>query len=359
MKRRILFILLILCTFQTKAQEIKVKSIVWEQNDLTARTDPRLSVDGQACALIRIVVPMVKNIQFSNTLMIGDQEYIPGEYKVWVYPGAKKLKFRHENYPSGDIVFADYLKDDQGLPIAIEGKCVYRIELEVPTIATTFEELIDIAHEYSRNYPEHTESSYYLAGVTAYDQAIGHNDCPQAERDAIYEERNRLAAIRKTAYFRERSDTLARKAEAEKGFESDETYKYLSGEYKFISKLVEEHPEVPGFGTIMEEVRQRLLKHPKASDVVRQEVTMQRQQITGRVSFKNEYEAIPFNTLNVYASPTSKIDSKNCRLIGHVKADGTFIIVIPDDMKYIFVDGEKKNAHLVSPSDTTLDIIIH
>lgn len=359
MKKCFLFFLLLIGILQVSAQEIKVVSIKLMQSDLTARTDPRMSADGQACALIRIVVPMVKNIQFSNTLMIGDQEYIPGEYKVWVYPGTKKLKFRHENYPSGEIVFADYLKDEDGNPIPIEGKSVYRIELDVPTIATTFEELIDIAREYSRNYPEHTESSYYLAGVTAYDQAIGHNDCPQTERDAIYEERNRLAAIRKTSFFRERSDTLARKAEAEKGFESDETYKYLSGEYKFISKLVEEHPEVSGFGTIMEEVRQRLLKHPKASDIVRQEVTMQRQQITGRVSFKNEYEAIPFNTLNVYASATSKIDPKNCRLIGHVRANGTFTIVVPDDMKYIFVDGEKKNAHLVSPSDTTLDIIIH
>ena len=359
MKKSILFILLILCVFQTKAQEIKVKSIVWAQSDLSARTNPRMSADGQACALIRIVVPMVKNIQFSNTLMIGEQEYIPGEYKVWVYPGTKKLKFRHENYPSGEIIFADYLKDDQGSPIAIEGKCVYRIELDVPTIATTFDELIDIAREYSRNYPSHPESSYYLPAITAYDQAIGHNDCPQTERESILEERNRMAAIRKTAYFRERSDSLARKAEAEKGFESDEVYKYLSGEYKFISKLVEDYPEVPGFKPIMEEVYQRLIKHPRASETVKKEVTIQRQQITGRVSFKNEYEAIPFNTLNVYASATSKIDPKNCRLIGHVRANGTFTIVVPDDMKYIFVDGEKKNAHLVSPSDTTLDIIIH
>ena len=182
MKKCFLFFLLLIGILQVSAQEIKVVSIKLMQSDLTARTDPRMSADGQACALIRIVVPMVKNIQFSNTLMIGDQEYIPGEYKVWVYPGTKKLKFRHENYPSGEIVFADYLKDEDGNPIPIEGKSVYRIELDVPTIATTFEELIDIAREYSRNYPEHTESSYYLAGVTAYDQAIGHNDCPQTEQ---------------------------------------------------------------------------------------------------------------------------------------------------------------------------------
>ncbi|MBR1682265.1 MAG: hypothetical protein IJ767_01720 [Bacteroidaceae bacterium] len=359
MRKILLISLCLLAAGFTQAQEIKVKSITWLQNDLAARTHPRLSSDGKECALVRIAVPMVKEIQFSNSFMVGDQEYIPGEYKVWVYPGAKKLKFRHENFPSGEIIFADYLKDEAGNPIPIEGKNVYRIELDVPTIATTFEELIDIAREYSRNYREHTESSYYLAAVTAYDQAIGHNDCPQAERDAIYQERNRLAAIRKTAYFRERSDTLARKAEAEKGFESDDVYKYLSGEYKFISKLVEEYPEVGGFKPIQDEVHGRLVQHPKASDIVRQEVTVQRQQVTGHVSFKNEYEAIPFNSLSVYASPTAKIDRKNCRLIGRVRSDGTFTIVVPDDMKYIFVDGEKKQAHYVSPKDTDIHIVIH
>ncbi len=101
-----------LAVLSLSAQEIKVKSVEWLQNDITARTHPRKNDDGVECALIRIVVPMVKGIQFSNTFMVGKQEYIPGEYQVWVFPGAKKITFRHENFPSGDIVFADYLKDD-------------------------------------------------------------------------------------------------------------------------------------------------------------------------------------------------------------------------------------------------------
>lgn len=359
MHKSIVSLFMFLAVLSLSAQEIKVKSVEWLQNDITARTHPRKNDDGVECALIRIVVPMVKGIQFSNTFMVGKQEYIPGEYQVWVFPGAKKITFRHENFPSGDIVFADYLKDEDGHPIPIEGKNAYRIVLDVPTVATTYEELIDVAREYTRNYKDNTESSYYLAAVTAYDQAINHNDCPQDQREAVLNERNRMAAIRKTAYFRERTDTLARKAEAQKGFESDEVYKYLSGEYKFISQLVEEHPEVEGFKPIQEAVRERLVKHPKATEIVKQEVTVQRQQITGRVSYENEYEAQPFNTLNVYASPTSKIDRKRSRLIGKVRADGTFTIVVPDDMKYIFVDGEKKGAHYVSPTETSIYILIH
>lgn len=358
MKKSIISILIFLSALSQSAQEIKVKSIEWLQNDITARTHPRKNDDGVECALIRIVVPMVKGMQFSNTYMVGKQEYIPGEYQVWLFPGAKKLTFRHESFPIGEIVFADYLKDEDGTPIPIEGKNAYRITLDVPTIATTYEGLLEVAREYVNNYKSHTESSYYLAAVTAFDQAINHNDCPQDQREGILEERNRMASIRKTAYFRERTDTLARKAEAQYGFESDEVYKYLSGEYKFISQLVEEHSEVEGFRPIRDAVREKLVKHPKATETVKEEVVMHRQQVTGRVSYKSEYEAQPFNTLNVYASPTSKIDQKQSRLIGKVKADGTFTIVVPDDMKYIFVDGEKKEAHYISPTVTTIYIQI-
>lgn len=358
--RKLFFIVVLFAGYLTStAQEIKVKSMEVLQNDIYARTHPRTNDDGVECALIRIVVPMVKNIQFSNTYMVGQQEYIPGEYQVWVFPGTKKLKFNHENFPSGEIVFAEYLKDDEGNPIPIEGKTVYRVVLDVPTIATTFEELLEIASEYVVNYPIHTESSYYLAAVTAYDQAIGHNDCPPALRDSIFEVRNRMAAIRKTSYFREKTDTLARKAEAEKGFESDDVYKYLSGEYKFISQLVNEHPEITGFTPIKDAVYQRLSMHPKSKKAVEETVTVQRQQITGEVSFRNEYTARPFEQLNVYASATRSIDRKHCRLIGRVRADGTFTVVVPDDMKYIFVDGEKKDAHYITPDMTTISIVIH
>jgi len=354
-----LTVLLMAGFFTTSAQEIKVKSMELLLQDPTARINPRNNANGDACALVRIIVPMVKNIQFSNTYMLPEsQDYIPGEYRVWVFPGAKKLKFHHENFPAGEIVFADYLKDEQGKPIPIEGKNVYRITLDVPTVATTFEELIDIAREYKNNYTSHTESSYFLAAVTAYDQAIAHNDCPQAERDGIFEDRNHMAAIRKMTYFREKADTLVRKAEAEHGFKSEETYKLLSGEYNIANKLVTQYPEIEGFKEIQKQVHDRLVQHPMAQETVTTTITRQRQQITGRVSFKSEYVSVPFNTLRVYASPTSKINPKLSEVIGKVKADGTFQIVVPDDMKYIFVDGEKKEAHYISPDMETIDIVI-
>jgi len=346
MKRYITLIGVFIC-ISLNAQEIKVKSMELLQTDLSARTQTRLDINGNPCALVKVVVPSVEGMQFEGWV-IGEVQYKPGEYQVYVPAGAKKIQFRHPDYSPGEICFT----------LPIEGKCTYRVTLDVPTIATTYEELIDIAREYSRDYRDHTESSYYLAAITAYDQAIGHNDCPQTERDNIFEERNRLAAIRKLTYFREKADTLVHEAEAKHGFTSEETYKVLSGEYNIANKLVSQYPEIEGFKKIQQQVHDRLVQHPMAQEIVTTTVTKQRQQITGRVSFKNEYAAVPFNSLSIYASPTGKINPRQSELIGKVKADGTFQIVIPDDMKYIYVDGEKKDAHYISPDMETINIVI-
>ena len=346
MRGFITIISLFICVF-LDAQDIKVKSMELLPSDLTARTNPRMDGNNEPCALIKVVIPSVEGMQFEGWV-IGTVQYKPGEYQVYVPAGAKKIQFRHPDFTPGEIRFT----------LPIESKCTYRVTLDVPTIATSYEELIDIAREYSLNYRDHTESSYYLAAVTAYDQAIGHNDCPQTERDGIYEERNRMAAIRKLTYFREKADTLVHKAEAEHGFTSEDTYKVLSGEYNIANKLVSQYPEIEGFKVIQQQVHDRLVQHPMAQETVTTTVTKQRQQISGRVTFKNEYAAVPFNTLSVYALPTSKINPRQSELIGKVKADGTFQIVVPDDMKYIYVDGEKKDAHYITPDMETINIVL-
>ena len=346
MKEYTTIISLFICAF-LNAQEIKVKSMEPLPSDLTARTNPRMDANNEPCALVKVVIPSVEGMQFEGWV-VGNVQYKPGEYQVYVPAGAKKIQFRHPNYAPGEIRFT----------LPIEGKCTYRVMLDAPTIATTYEELIDIAREYSRNYRDHTESSYYLAAITAYDQAIGHNDCPQAEREKIFEERNHLAAIRKLTYYREKADSLVHKAEAEHGFTSEETYKVLSGEYNIANKLVSQYPEIEGFKKVQQQVHDRLVQHPMAQETVTTTVTKQRQKIKGHVSFKNEYAAVPFNTLSIYASPTSKINPRQSELIGKVKADGTFQIVVPDDMKFIYIDGEKKEAHYITPDMETIDIII-
>lgn len=127
MKKYILLIFSFLIAFLANAQEIKVKLMEYLPNDLAARTHPRPDVNGVNCALIRVVVPAVKDMKFDGWV-VGDCTYQPGEYQVYVPEGAKKIKFRHENYEPGEIVF--------NMPI--QSQCVYKVVLDIPDLSKIY-----------------------------------------------------------------------------------------------------------------------------------------------------------------------------------------------------------------------------
>ena len=121
MKRlRLLFVACCIVTF-CNAQEIKVKTIELLRTDISARTNPRLDGNDEPCALIKVIVPAVEGMQFGGWV-IGNIGYLPGEYHVYVPAGTKKITFRHPDYAPGEIRFT----------IPIEGKCTYRVTLDVP-----------------------------------------------------------------------------------------------------------------------------------------------------------------------------------------------------------------------------------
>lgn len=127
MKRFLLLILISHLAAVCWSQEIKVKFMEYLPNDLAARTHPRPDVNGVNCALIRVVVPAVKDMKFEGWV-IGDCTYQPGEYLVYVPEGTKKIKFRHESYEPGEIVF--------NMPI--ESQCVYKVVLDIPNLSKIY-----------------------------------------------------------------------------------------------------------------------------------------------------------------------------------------------------------------------------
>ena len=127
MKKYLLLLFSFFIVESADSQEIKVKLMEYLPNDLAARTHPRPDANGVNCALIRVVVPAVKGMQFDGWV-VGEYEYQPGEYQVYVPEGAKKIKFRHENYAPGEIVF--------NMPI--ESQCVYKVVLDIPDLGTIY-----------------------------------------------------------------------------------------------------------------------------------------------------------------------------------------------------------------------------
>ena len=169
-----------------------------------------------------------------------------------------------------------------------------------------------------------------------------------------------MASLRRNTYLIEAAEAKAKEYENKKGFECDEVYKYLSGELRFANRILQSHPEITGIMNIKERVLARLRSHPKGQNVVETTVTKQRETISGTISFKNEYMTIPFQNMRVFATTSSKIKDGQSRKIANVKTDGTYNAVKPDGMDplYIYVTGEKDDAHYVPKGTTTMDIIV-
>lgn len=114
-------VLTLFISLSVSAQEISVKSMELLSSDLTARTNPRLDGNDEPCALIKVIIPAVEGMSFEGWV-IGNIGYLPGEYQVYVPAGTKKITFRHPDFAPGEIRFT----------FPIEGRCTYRVVLEVP-----------------------------------------------------------------------------------------------------------------------------------------------------------------------------------------------------------------------------------
>ena len=218
----------------------------------------------------------------------------------------------------------------------------------------TFDELLSNAREYFDNYRQHYDYKYFDAANVAYDQAIAHDDCPFNLRDQLRLEKDTIAFLRKYTLYREKADTLARKAEAEKGFANEETYKALVGEHRFLGMLIKAHPDMSRFKEIDASIQARIQQHPSAKKTVTEEVVKQRQRVKGRVIIDNQYLTIKLNTISIYASPyyiIKKDDRARLKLLGKADAEGNFNVVMPEDMDYIITSAElqrKSEAHRVT-----------
>lgn len=100
------------------SQNYYVQNIVELTNDLTARRAAVKDANGKGCALLRVSVPSVKNINF-NSSIVGEPDFLPGEYSVFLPESSDNLSLS-VNGESYHVDFADF-------NITIEDKKCYRI----------------------------------------------------------------------------------------------------------------------------------------------------------------------------------------------------------------------------------------
>lgn len=353
--RRVILVLaiLLLSSPSVLAQKLEVKTFKPELNDPAATQYAVKDYNGQNCALI-IVGLAVDNIEFEGNI-IKQERKENGEYWVYITDGSKNFQINSKDYLPEPVNFNSF-----GIT-SVESGRTYRMFVEHPNLEKSFDEILGIAKDYYNDYSSHTESSYYDAARIAYDNAIKHSDCPHDLIATLRAESDTMASIRRTTLLIEKAETAAKKAEAEKGFNSAEVYKYLSGELRFINRLLKYHPEITGLQSLRNNVIKRSQEHPEGKEKDGEETIIhQRETLSGKVSFKNEYAAIPFNRMKVYASTSPKIQDAKSSIIGKVNEDGTYSVVKPVGMSplYIYVTGEKNDAHYVPTGTTTLDIVI-
>lgn len=325
--------MLCLCICAQAQNEIKVKEIVLKENDLEARTNQKNDINDNPCALVKIAVPRLQGMVFKSVI---DTLYTPGVYKVYLPAGTKRLKFQHKDYQPGVIEF----------PKPLESLCVYMVTLDVPLLAETYEDCLATARKYNSEYRSHTESSYYDAARTAYDKVLEHKDCPHDVREELWAERNKMAAVRKLTYLRERAEFIVDSLKRASSYDSDECYKYIGISYKICDSLYKTHPEIVGVSSLKTQSFNRYQSHPKSKYTVSESKIVHRKVVTGVVTFKSKIHP-PVQSIHIFACKSSKPEKATQKMIGGLKEDGSYSVVMPDGYSYIYFDGEKA-AHYVS-----------
>lgn len=121
--RSVLFLLaFLLCTSIANADVLNVKSLSHDPLDLTGAVNSKADLSGNACALLKIVLPKeAANVIFEgNTIDIQNDGV---EVYVYLTQGSKYLTIKSAGFEPLQIYFPDF-----GIP-ALEGKQTYKVEI--------------------------------------------------------------------------------------------------------------------------------------------------------------------------------------------------------------------------------------
>lgn len=102
------------------AQKVTIRDVKFASSDITASKYERKDAAGKICAVIKVQIPTVTGIQFSNK--VGNVQHSSGEYVVYVSPGIKTLTISDDK---ATLCVVDFEKAG----IEISSKCTYQVVL--------------------------------------------------------------------------------------------------------------------------------------------------------------------------------------------------------------------------------------
>jgi len=133
--RQLIVIVLFLATISATGQKLSVESLRIAENDLTARTEPRLDANKQPCALLKVQVR--DQITEAQGNVVGTVIDKGGEKWIYFTDGTKQTNLLFRNYPPLSIYFPDH-----GIA-ALHSKSTY--------VLTVNSEMMDDEYKYSQN----------------------------------------------------------------------------------------------------------------------------------------------------------------------------------------------------------------
>lgn len=101
-------------------QKVTIKDVKFAASDITASKYERKDASGNICAVVKVQIPTVTGIQFSNK--VGNVQHSSGEYLVYVSPGIKSLTISDDN---ATLCVVDFEKAG----IEVTSKCTYQVIL--------------------------------------------------------------------------------------------------------------------------------------------------------------------------------------------------------------------------------------
>lgn len=346
MKRIPLICLLLSLLFSPAlwAQEegLTVKEFYQDLKDLTAARTDITDLNGNPPAIVKMQVLTEDEVEIKASMKLDVQKK-GNEYWVYMAAGAKSLKVTHPLYPQITVEFA---QASNGTITKLEGKMTYRLVIDVPANGgETFEDILSSARELYNTRGEYTDPDIYRKGALLYDNAKRHTDCPPEQIAILNGEREQMAKLYQYTSAYKKFTFNAQTTRT-----ADSVYIYLKRACNATLKMLMECPQSQAFQDLAQQALQAMKDNPngKSEEMVTGAVTMHRTIVYGKVNSETS------QSISVYAAKEEKPKPEEKKLIGNVKADGTYKVVMPDGYNYIIFDREKK-AFYVDKKQLTIE----